>query len=235
MTDKTLTYQLDDLLADNGQLLYHRAGSAAYAAYGRLEWHLDQDFADARQAAAAAYWQAYQRKPLDRYAWTAARYDALSALLHNSVRTVSLDAPDNDRDDPWIDNIPANDVGADGHPPTDDQPHWLDNHDLPGLVIVATLGRNRPEHTIRYRTAILRLLATGYDTAAIATALGRTEEAIKSTRAKLRKCLFAYCAEHGIDTSHIQIQNGGWRPAHHYARMDNTAANAARWHGGNHG
>ena len=82
---------------------------------------------------------------------------------------------------------------------------------------------------IEYQTAILRLLAAGYDTAAIATELGRTEEAIKSTRYKLRRALFAYCADHGIDTDQIPVRNGGWRPAHHYARMDNTAANNARW------
>jgi hypothetical protein len=228
MTDKTLTYQLDDLLAHNGALLYDRAGSAAYAAYGRLEWHLDGDFGDARQAAAAAYWQAHRRNPLDRYAWSAARYDALSALLHNSVRAVSLDAPDNDgSDDPWIENIPAP-TDDDG----DDDPHWLDAYDLHGLV--ARLLARPSESAVTYQSAILRLLCAGYDTAAIATDLGRTEEGIKSTRAKIRKRLFAYCAQHSIDTSHIQIQNGGWRPAHHYANMDNTAANAARWHGGSH-
>ena len=226
MDHKNLTYQLDQLLAENGRLLYDRAGSAAYAAYGRLEWHLDHDFADARQAAAAAYWQAHRRNPLDRYAWTAARYDALSELIGISVRAISLDAPDDAGDEPWIDNIPAPAAACPEQSDRND-PHWLDDHDLPALVV--ELLARPSDSAVAYQAAILRLLSAGYDTAAIATELGRTEEGIKSTRAKIRKRLFAYCAEHGIDTSHVQIQNGGWRPAHHYAQMDNTAANKARW------
>lgn len=221
MIDKTLAYQPDELLADNAGLLYERAGSATYAAYGRLEWHPDERFEDARQAAAAAYWEAHQRNPLDTYAWTAGKYDAINELRHKSVYTLSLDAPDTDDNDPWIDNIAA---------PEEDQvldDHWLDDHDLPRLV--SHLMKRPSQSAIRYQSAILRLLASGYDTAAIAITLDRTQEAIKSTRHNLRKRLFNYCDQLGIDTSHIQVKNGGWRPAHHYAEMDNTAANHARW------
>ena len=210
-----------DLLADNGRLLYDRATSAAFAAYGRLELHPDNRFEDARQAAAAAYWQAHQTKPHDRYAWTAARYDAMGELLHKSPFTVSLDRTRHDDGDPWIDDIPTPEADP------DDEPHWLDDHDLPGLV--AQLLKRPSASAVDYQSAILRLLAAGYDNAAIATELDRTEEAIKSTRYKIRRNLRRYCKARGIDTDHIAAKVGGWRPAHHYARMDNTAANAARW------
>ena len=107
MTDKTLAYPDVELLANDAGLLYERAGSATYAAYGRLEWHPDQRFEDARQAAAAAYWQAHQRQPLDTYCWTAARYGATNELRHNSIYTRSLDAPDQDDRDPWVDKFAA--------------------------------------------------------------------------------------------------------------------------------
>ena len=233
MIDRALTYPIDELLADQGLVLYDRASSAAYAAYGRLEWHPDERFEDAQQAAAAAYWEAHQTNPLDRYAWTAGKLDALDTLLHNSVFTLSLDAADQrsggDGGDPWIEHLATTPAYAcpERSDRNTDTGHWLDDHDLHGLV--KQLLARPSDSAVRYQAAILRLLATGYDTAAIAVELDRTEEAIKSTRRNLRKRLFAYCQEHAIDVEHIHVQVGGWRPAHHYAHMDNTAANRARW------
>ena len=221
MIDKDLAYQTAELLADDARLLYDRAASATYAAYGRLEWSFDHRYDDARQAAAAAYWEAHQRNPLDRYAWTAARYDATRELVRTSVYALSFDAPDKDGDDdPWIDNIAAPEDEDDGD-------HWLDGHDLPDLVAAHLLKRPTPS-AVEYQTGILRLLCSGCDNAAIATTLDRPIESVKTTRRNIRKRLFAYCEEHGIDVSHVEVKNGGWRPAHHYAEMDNTAANKAR-------
>lgn len=210
-----------ELLANDGHLLYRRANSAAFSAFARLTLHPDERFEDVQQAAAITYWQAWQTKPADYYAIAAARYDAIGELISKSPHCLSLDHHDPDDRGPWIDSIPAPEAE-----PAD--PHWLDDHDLPGLV-AATLGRNRPAATIDYHTKILQLLAAGYDTAAIATELGRSEESVKSTRYHIRKRLYRYCAEHGIDTDHIATRTGGWRRAHHYAKMDNTAANEARW------
>lgn len=211
-----------ELLTDDARPLYREARSAAHSAFARLGLHPDDRIQDATQSAAIAYWSAFTTKPAHYYARKAARYDAINEIMTRSLYALSLDAPDEDGSDTWLEAIPAPD------PEPDDAPAWLDDHDLPALV-AATLGRNRPANTIEYHTAILRLLAAGYDTAAIATELGRTEESVKSTRYQIRKRLLRYCAENGIDTDHIAIKSGGWRPAHHYAEMDNTSANAARW------
>jgi hypothetical protein len=91
-----------------------------------------------------------------------------------------------------------------------------------GDTLAAVCGKTPPASTVEYGAQILRLLLRGYDAAAIATELGRTEEAIKSTRANLRHMLFDYCAEQGIDTEHIEVPTGGWCPAHHYAEWNSN-------------
>jgi len=75
-----------------------------------------------------------------------------------------------------------------------------------------------PAHTVAHHTAILRLLLRGYDTAAIATELEHTEEAVKSARKVLKQRLTAHCRSLGIEPPAYDRNGGGWRPAHHYGR-----------------
>jgi hypothetical protein len=65
--------------------------------------------------------------------------------------------------------------------------------------------------------SVLRLLMKGYDTAAIAVELGRTEEGIKGARRDLKRHLVQHCRELGIKPPKYNRNGGGWRPAHHYA------------------
>jgi DNA-binding CsgD family transcriptional regulator len=90
--------------------------------------------------------------------------------------------------------------------------------DLEGtlLAISKTLP---PDRTVKYKAAILRLLMRGYDTAAIAVELGRTEEGIKGARRDLKRHLTAHCQSLGIRPPSYNRNGGGWRPAHHYAAM----------------
>jgi DNA-binding CsgD family transcriptional regulator len=76
-----------------------------------------------------------------------------------------------------------------------------------------------PAATVEYNGAVLRLLMKGYDTAAIATELGRTEEGIKGARRDLKRHMVAHCRKLGIDPPKYNRNGGGWRPAHHYAQM----------------
>ena len=82
------------------------------------------------------------------------------------------------------------------------------------------IGRKRD--TSKKRESILDAAAQafineGYDNAGIAVTLRRTEEGVKSTRAKLRTKLLNYCTEHTIDIRGYTCPVGGWRPAHHYS------------------
>jgi len=88
--------------------------------------------------------------------------------------------------------------------------------DFDGAVLAAS-GTPPAARTVDYKAAILRLLLKGYDTAAIAVELGRTEQGIKCARRDLRRKLIAYCQRLGIEPPDYNRNGGGWRPAHHYA------------------
>jgi DNA-directed RNA polymerase specialized sigma24 family protein len=98
--------------------------------------------------------------------------------------------------------------------------------DFDGTVL-AVSGAPPPTRTVEYKTAILRLLLKGYDTAAIAVELGRTEGAIKGARRDLKKSLTDYCRGLGIEPPKYNRNGGGWRPAHHYADMGGRPSCAA--------
>jgi DNA-directed RNA polymerase specialized sigma24 family protein len=77
-----------------------------------------------------------------------------------------------------------------------------------------------PSRTVAHNAAILRLLMQDYDTAAIATELGRSEDAIKGARKVLKQRLTAHCRSLGIEPPAYNHKGGGWRPAHHYGNHD---------------
>jgi hypothetical protein len=70
---------------------------------------------------------------------------------------------------------------------------------------------------VDYNAAVLRFLLRGYDNAAIAVELGRTQVAIKCTRRDLKRHLTDHCRSLGIEPPEYNRNGGGWRPAHHYA------------------
>lgn len=84
-------------------------------------------------------------------------------------------------------------------------------------TVQAVSGSPPPERTVDYNVAVLCLLLRGYDTAAIAVELDRSEEGIKGARRDLKKHLTCYCQSLGIDPPKYNRKGGGWRPAHHYA------------------
>jgi hypothetical protein len=86
-------------------------------------------------------------------------------------------------------------------------------------VVLAIAKTPPPTATVDYNVAVLRLLMKGYDTAAIATELGRTEEGIKGARRDLKRHMVAHCRSLGIEPPRYNRNGGGWRPAHHYAQM----------------
>jgi DNA-binding CsgD family transcriptional regulator len=287
-----ITYDPTDAEA---RFLYQKAGFAAYCAYRRLELEPDQNFEDAKQEAAVTFWDAYRRKGNERYAFVAARNAALQSLMrHKNPYALSLDAPHDDGDNPWLERLVV-DSADDGW----DESDWLSDADLRSVVtemftmpasrqalddyrrllrlqmaghtlretakalgktydatkalrrrlilkladhygiapvweeVVPKLERDDdfegvvraigdtppPTGTIEYNVAVLRLLIKGYDTAAIAVELGRTEDGIKGARRDLKRHLEAYCRSLGIEPPVYQRNGGGWRPAHHYARM----------------
>jgi len=99
--------------------------------------------------------------------------------------------------------------------------------DLDGAVL-AVSGTPPAARTVDYKAAILRLLLKGYDTAAIAVELGRTEQGIKCARRDLRRKLIAYCKRLGIEPPDYNRNGGGWRPAHHYAAFHSGNAGSGR-------
>ena len=86
-------------------------------------------------------------------------------------------------------------------------------------TVQAISGTPPSTSTVDYNVAILRLLMKGYDTAAIAVELGRTEEGIKGARRDLKRRLVTHCHRMGIEPPKYNRNGGGWRPAHHYAQM----------------
>jgi hypothetical protein len=80
---------------------------------------------------------------------------------------------------------------------------------------------------VAYNVQILRLLVRGYDMAAIAVELGKSESAIKDARKKLKAKLVAYCQEQGIEPPPYNCNGGGWRPAHHYGTYPGRPAKPA--------
>lgn len=104
-------------------------------------------------------------------------------------------------------------------PPTWEEvaPRLAEDDDLEGTV-QAVSHTLPPAHTVAYHVAVLRLLLRGYATAAIATELERTEEAVKSARKVLKQRLTAHCRSLGIEPPEYSRNGGGWRPAHHYGR-----------------
>jgi DNA-binding CsgD family transcriptional regulator len=87
--------------------------------------------------------------------------------------------------------------------------------DLDGTVL-AISEIPPPTATVDYNVAVLRLLMQGYDTAAIAVELGRSEEGIKGARRDLKRHLTAHCHRLGIEPPSYNRNGGGWRSAHHY-------------------
>jgi len=86
-------------------------------------------------------------------------------------------------------------------------------------VVLAISETPPPTRTVEYNAAVLRLLMQGYDTAAIAVELGRSEEGIKGARRDLKRHLTEHCHRLGIEPPRYNGNGGGWRPAHHYANM----------------
>jgi DNA-binding CsgD family transcriptional regulator len=88
--------------------------------------------------------------------------------------------------------------------------------DFDGTVL-AVSGAPPPTRTVAYNAAILRLLLRGYDMAAVAVEMGKSESAIKDARKNLKAKLTAHCQSLGIEPPRYNRNGGGWRPAHHYA------------------
>jgi DNA-directed RNA polymerase specialized sigma24 family protein len=94
-------------------------------------------------------------------------------------------------------------------------------------ALLAIAGKPPGARTVAYNVQILRLLVRGYDMAAIAVELGKSESAIKDARKKLKAKLVAYCQEQGIEPPAYNRNGGGWRPAHHYGDFRGRPAKAA--------
>jgi DNA-binding CsgD family transcriptional regulator len=271
--------------------LYEKAGFAAYCAYRRLEREVDQNFADARQEAAFAFWETWCQKGDERYSFVAARNAALESMVrHKNPFALSLDYAYDDGGQPWIERLVVEEA-------KDEQPSdWLGDGELEGLVthlftapptpealadyqrilrhqlaghsleetarmlgwsrdatrgqfrrlvaklaqhygvdgtwpalsarmrqdrnwdkaLLAIAGKSAAASTVAYNVQILHLLMRGYDMAAIAVELGKSESAIKDARKKLKAKLVAYCQERGIEPPAYNRNGGGWRPAHHF-------------------
>jgi hypothetical protein len=85
-------------------------------------------------------------------------------------------------------------------------------------ALLAIAGKPPGARTVAYNVQLLRLLLRGYDMAAIAVELGKSESAIKDARKKLKAKLVAYCQEQGIEPPAYNRNGGGWRLAHHYGQ-----------------
>jgi DNA-directed RNA polymerase specialized sigma24 family protein len=83
-------------------------------------------------------------------------------------------------------------------------------------ALLAVAGKSPSARTVAYNARILRLLMRGYDMAAIAMALDKSEGAIKDARKTLKAKLVAYCERKGIEPPEYNRNGGGWRLAHHY-------------------
>jgi AraC-like DNA-binding protein len=94
-------------------------------------------------------------------------------------------------------------------------------------ALKAIAGKPPGACTVAYNAEILRLLMRGYDMAAIAVELGKSESAIKDARRKLKAKLVAYCQEQGIEPPVYNRNGGGWRPAHHYGNHHGAPARPA--------
>jgi hypothetical protein len=91
----------------------------------------------------------------------------------------------------------------------------------------AIAGKSPGARTVAYNVQILRLLVRGYDMAAIAVELGKSESAIKDARKKLKARLVAYCQAQGIEPPAYNRNGGGWRAAHHYGNYHGRPAKPA--------
>jgi len=98
-------------------------------------------------------------------------------------------------------------------------------------ALQAIAGKPPGARTVAYNAEILRLLVRGYDMAAIAVELGKSESAIKDARKKLKaiplKGEVAYCQEQGIEPPAYNRNGGGWRPAHHYGTFKGRPSSLA--------
>jgi len=204
------------------RFLYEKAGRAAYAAYRRLEWEPDQNFEDAKQEAALRFWETFAGRGNEEYAFVAARNAVLDILTKhkNPMRVVSLDFQESEDDEPWESKLLV------AQPKEEELPAWLHEVDLHALVRELYTGKRPGQRTLDTDAAILTLLVQGYDTAGIAVALGKSENAVKQARKRLKARLVAYCGQQGIDAPDYDRNGGGWRPAHHYGDFHgNTQAN----------
>jgi hypothetical protein len=94
-------------------------------------------------------------------------------------------------------------------------------------ALLAIAGKPPGARTVAYNVQILRLLMQGYDMAAIAVALGKSESAIKDARKKLKAKLVAHCQEQGIEPPVYNRNGGGWRPAHAFGNHHGRPGKAA--------
>ncbi|MBN1140107.1 MAG: hypothetical protein JXM73_26290 [Anaerolineae bacterium] len=94
-------------------------------------------------------------------------------------------------------------------------------------ALLAIAGKPPGARTVAYNAEILRLLMRGYDMAAIAVELGKSESAVKDARKKLKAKLVAYCQEQGIEPPAYNRNGGGWRPAHHFGNHHGAPARPA--------
>jgi DNA-directed RNA polymerase specialized sigma24 family protein len=192
--------------------LLERGATAARYAARRIENHivLAQDLEDMTQEAAFTYYETLGRTGSDAIAFSGAIRAAHRCFVRQCVGrnpfADSLDEPNlHGKDRLEYSTLDLLEVG--------NKSAWLSSADL--LALAREIGRyKRPKGTtFQFDALVLRLLLEGYDNAAIAIVLGRSEGSIKGKRKTLKANLKAYCEENDIPVPELPGP-GGWRRAH---------------------